>query len=125
MHLTDLDMDLDTIVTGGKDCKAKVWLISDLLREEGINTPFAEFSDHTAEVTQVKLLGSTRMFSASSDKQFRVYDIPSKLCIKIVHAASAIMKAVVDHCEQNLYVACDNQNIYCYSLEANPVQNAD
>jgi hypothetical protein len=37
------------IVSGGKDCKVKVWMISSLLAGgEGL---FAEFGDHTAEIT--------------------------------------------------------------------------
>lgn len=79
--------------------------------------PFAEFGDHTAEITQVKLLGPSRLYSSSLDKQFRVYDIPSKLCVKTIQTQSPIMNCLVDNIECNLYAACDNQNIYCYSLE--------
>lgn len=34
MQITDLDMDEDIIISAGKDCKVKVWLISDLLKTE-------------------------------------------------------------------------------------------
>lgn len=32
MQINDLDLDLDLVVTGGKDCKVKVWMISSLLK---------------------------------------------------------------------------------------------
>ena len=84
MSITDMDINQDVIVSGGKDCKVKVWMISDLLKVESMNTPFVEFGEHSTEVTQVRLLGTTRAFSGSLDKQFKVYDIPSKLCIKTI-----------------------------------------
>lgn len=107
-------------MTGGKDAKVKVWMIPDLISKnfgDTMHKAYAEFSEHTNEITQVKLLGSFRAMSASLDKQFKVYDLASKLCIKTIQTQSAISKAVVDHTESYVYVACDNQNIYCYSLE--------
>jgi len=43
-----------------------------------------EFSDHSAEVTQVSfsLNNPMRCFSASLDKLFKVYDIAAKVAIK-------------------------------------------
>jgi len=70
-------------------------------------------------VTQVQFsqTNSSRLFSASLDKQFKVYDLPAKMCIKTVQMQSPILKMVVDLSESNLFVATDNQNVYHYSLE--------
>lgn len=109
------------IITGGKDCKVKVWMVSTLIMEDSQTNsyPYAEFGDHQEEVTQVAFSqnNSNRAFSASTDKQFKVYDLSSKLCIKTIQCASQIHKMIVDAPETNLYIACDNQNIYCYSIE--------
>lgn len=78
-------MSEEMIITGGKDCKVKVWIITDLIKKHNDQyTNFVEFGEHTNEITQVKLLGTFRALSASLDKQFKVYDIPSKLCIKTI-----------------------------------------
>ena len=37
------------ILTAGKDCKVKVWMLSSLLQEN--NQPYAEFGEHSEEVT--------------------------------------------------------------------------
>lgn len=52
MDVTDLDISIgcDLVITGGKDFKVKVWVLADLLFG-GKAACFAEFSDHTAEVT--------------------------------------------------------------------------
>ena len=49
MQVTDLDINESMIISGGKDCKVKVWMISSLL--SGGDGIFAEFGDHTAEIT--------------------------------------------------------------------------
>lgn len=67
-------------------------------------------------------MNGNRAFSASLDKQFKVYDLPSKLCVKTIQTQSPIIKAVVDHSESNMYAACDNQNIYCFGLEISATQ---
>lgn len=46
------------------------------------------------------------------------------MCIKTIQAHSQIHQILVDHTESSIYVACDNQNIYCYSLEVQSVSNA-
>ena len=51
MQINDLDLDLDLVISGGKDCKVKVWMISSLMKSAEIVQPFAEFGDHTAEIT--------------------------------------------------------------------------
>ena len=53
--------------------------------EDMIDPCYAEFSEHTSNVTQVRFSSSAsilRAFSASIDKTFKVYDIPSKIVIK-------------------------------------------
>lgn len=73
------------VITGGKDCKFKVWLLADLIKNDKSKMlHFCEFSDHTAEITVVKLLGTNRAISGSLDKQLKVYDISSKLCVKTI-----------------------------------------
>jgi hypothetical protein len=62
---------------------------------------------------------STRGFSASLDKTFRVYDLIAKCTLKAIQAPSPINKMAVDTTESHVYLACDNQNVYSYSLEAN------
>ena len=34
MEITDLDINEEMLITGGKDCKVKVWLIADLIRND-------------------------------------------------------------------------------------------
>lgn len=85
------------------------------------NLPIAEFGDHTQEVTSVlfsKSSGSgNRAFSVSLDKTFRVYDIAAKCTLKVIQAPSPINKMAIDVTESLVYLACDNQNVYGYSLE--------
>jgi hypothetical protein len=51
------------------------------------------------------------------DKTFRIYDISSLVCVKTIQAHGQIHKMIVDPFEANLYAACENQNVYHYSLE--------
>ena len=74
MEINDLDISTDNsdfIITGGKDCKVKIWQFS---------TCYHEFGDHQQEVTCVAFSknNSNRAFSASTDKSFKVYDIAMK-----------------------------------------------
>ena len=125
MEINDLDIshdNTDFIITGGKDCKVKVWLLSELL----VNGQcFAEFNEHQQEVTAVAFSksNSSRAYSASTDKQIKVYDLSSKICIKTISTQSPVLKMIIDMTETNVYAACDNQNIYCYSLEVQPQSN--
>lgn len=61
-----------------------------------------------------------RAFSASQDKTFRVYDVFARITLKVIQAPSPINKLAVDVIESNVYLACDNQNVYAYSLEVQP-----
>ena len=81
--------------------------------------PIAEFAEHASEVTQVSFASSNclRAFSCSLDKQFKVYDIGAKLTLKSIQTQSPIFKMIVDSIEANVYLACENQNIYQYSME--------
>jgi WD40 repeat protein len=75
----------DLIITGGKDSKVKVWILAQLIAIGGHDQCFAEFGEHSAEVTCVRFsTGASlqRAFSCSLDKTFRVYDLPSKCTIK-------------------------------------------
>jgi len=84
---------------------------------------YAEYGEHTAEVTQVRFCPSgNRAMSSSLDKQIKVYCLASKLCIKTISAQSPISTFVIDHTESNIFVACDNQNIYIYGLDVQPLQ---
>jgi len=56
MEITDLDIsntDSDMIVTCGKDCKVKVWMLSTLIQNdpEKSTLSFVEFGDNQQEVT--------------------------------------------------------------------------
>lgn len=121
MAVNDMDVSVggDLVVTGGKDFKVKVWIVADLYFG-GKQQPFAEFGEHTSEVTQVGLSKSMpgRAFSASHDKTFRVYDIFGKVTLKVIQAVSPINKMAIDIIETQVYLACDNQNVYAYSLES-------
>ena len=85
------------------------------------NQCIVEFGDHTSEVTQVQLSrsSSNRAFSASLDKTFKVYDIAAKCTLKNIQAPSPINKLAVDNIEAYVYLACDNQNVYAYSMDCN------
>ena len=126
MELTDLDIAItnDMVITGGKDQKVKVWIIADLFFG-GKQQPFVEFSDHTAEVTQVCFSRSSvnRAFSCSVDKTFKVYDVPAGCTLKSIQAPSPINRLVIDAIESNVYLACDNQNVYGFSLELTSAGN--
>lgn len=103
----------DLIVTGGKDSKVKVWVLASLL--SGRNDCWAEFGDHSAEVTSVRFsIGASlqRAFSCSLDKTFRVYDLPSKCTIKQIQVQSQILRMEVDPLETFVYLACENMNVY-------------
>ena len=83
------------------------------------NTPLAEFSDHTSEVTGVALSKTgARAFSCSLDKTFRVYDLANRCTLKTIQAPSPITRMAVDSTETMVYLACDNQNVYGYSLDS-------
>ena len=90
MEINDLDISktqADMIITGGKDCKVKIWMMRDLLSKDASDLAcYHEFGEHSQEVTQVAFSqnNSSRAFSASIDKQFKVYDIPAKMCIKTI-----------------------------------------
>ena len=83
------------------------------------NQSLVEFGDHTSEVTQVQFSRSSphRAFSASLDKTFKVYDIAAKCTLKSLQAPAPINKMAIDVIESLVYLACDNQNVYAYSLE--------
>lgn len=56
MEINDLAIsstNSDMIITGGKDCKVRVWMVSTLILEDmQLNSyPYAEFGDHQEEVT--------------------------------------------------------------------------
>lgn len=70
------------------------------------------------EVTVVKfsLMNCARLFTASLDKCFRVYDIGSKQLIKQIQAGSPILVATIDVAENLAYLGCENLNIYQMSL---------
>ena len=58
MDITDLDISSsnDVLVTSGKDCKVKVWIIAELFNNTGNESEhkcIAEFGEHTGEVTAV------------------------------------------------------------------------
>ena len=61
--------------------------------------------------------GAHRLFSASLDRQFKVYDIAAKICIRTIQSQGGILRVVIDHSESNLFLGCDNNNIYHFSLE--------
>lgn len=93
MDITDLDISSsnDLVITAGKDCKVKVWIMAELFNYTGNDSEYkclTEFGEHTAEVTAVQFSrsNSQRCFSASLDKLFKVYDIPSKLTLKTISA---------------------------------------
>jgi WD40 repeat protein len=94
-------------MTGGKDCKVKVWIISSLLETK---EEFAVFGEHLMEVTSVQFspCTSNRAFSASLDKNMKVYDIPSKTVIKNIQTHSPIFKVIIDNTETNAYLSCEN-----------------
>ena len=77
-----------------------------------------EFGEHTAEVTQVKFSqnNAKRAFSAGLDKLFKVYDVAAGCTLKTIQAPSPILKMLIDSIESLCYLACDNQNVYAYSL---------
>ena len=134
LAVTDLDVARgspwqgDLVITGGKDSKVKVWTLAALLAlgeerkadqfaegQQGVRGCLTEFGEHTSEVTQVKFsygASMQRAFSCSLDKTFKVYDIPSKCVIKQIQVQSPILKLEVDHIEQYVFLACDNQNVY-------------
>lgn len=63
-----------------------------------------------------KLSSLQRAFSCSLDKTFKVYDLPSKTVIKSIQTHSQILKMEIEPIETLVYLACDNLNVYQYSL---------
>lgn len=85
LSINDIAVSDDFCVTGGKDTKVRVWLTNDLFaHQQNAAKPYHEFGDAQMEITQVGLskMSSMRVFSASLDKVFRVFDIPSRQLIK-------------------------------------------
>lgn len=75
MEINDIDIsntNSDMIITGGKDCKVRVWLLQNLLDQDQqvAQSFYVEFGEHQQEVTQVAFSqnNSSRAFSASVDK---------------------------------------------------------
>jgi hypothetical protein len=66
----------------------------------------------------------SRAFSCSIDKTFKVYDVPAGVTLKSIQAPSPINRMAIDAIESNVYLACDNQNVYGYSLEIGGGLNA-
>ena len=109
----------DLIITGGKDSKVKVWMLTNLLANNG--QCWVEFNDHSSEVTAVQFsfgASQSRAFSCSLDKTFKVYDLPGKCIIKTIQVQSQILRMAVDYLEQSVYLACDNLNVYQYPLSS-------
>jgi len=51
------------------------------------------------------------------DKTFRVFDLTEKVCIKNIMAHSQIFFMAIDDSETLVYLACDNQNVYCHAID--------
>jgi WD40 repeat protein len=66
------------------------------------------------EVTQTCFspVSIQRLFTASLDKTMRVYDLPSKQLLKQIQTPSPILLMTVDFSEKQVYLACDNLNVY-------------
>lgn len=78
-----------------------------------------EYGEHTSEVTQVCFSANNpgRAFSCSADKLFKVYDLGARCSIKNIQLPSPINRMAIDSIEAYAFIACENQNVYCYSLE--------
>jgi len=111
LEVTALDIAVtnDLVITGGKDFKVRVWVLTDLYFGQK-NTPFAEFAEHTSDVTAVQFSKSSpqRAFSASLDKTFKVYDVAARCTLKSIQATSPINHIAIDNTETMVYLACDN-----------------
>ena len=80
--------------------------------------PLAEFS-HTSGIVKAQFSqqDSTRIFVASIDKTFKVFDVPSQVCLKTIVTPSPISNFAIDSSETFFYVACENTNVYQYNAE--------
>jgi WD40 repeat protein len=118
MAITDLDVnpECDMVATGGRDGKVKVWALKALIDKS--NTPMAELT-FNAEVCKVVFskTNSDRLFIASIDKTFKAFEISSKVVLRTIVAPAPILLMTVDVGESNVYLACDNLNVYCYAME--------
>lgn len=118
MAITDIDLnaECDMVVTGGRDAKVKVWALKAILDKS--NETMAELT-FNAEVCQVAFstTNSDRLFAASTDKTFKVFDVASKQTLRTIVVPAAILLMTVDVAEANVYLACENQNVYCFAME--------
>jgi WD40 repeat protein len=60
LEVSDMDIAVtnDLVITGGKDFKVRVWVITDLYFGQK-NAPLVEFSEHTSDVTAVQFSKSS------------------------------------------------------------------
>lgn len=118
MAITDLDINQegDMLASCGRDSKVKVWALKALLDKS--TEAMCELT-FNAEVCQVAFskTNSDRLFAASLDKTFKVYDIPSKLVLRTIVVPAPVLLMTVDITEANVYLACENQNVYSYAME--------
>lgn len=113
-----LEMKDEFVATGGQDSRLKIWLFSSLCFQKDPKFEF-EFRDHADQITSLCFSPNTskRLFSASLDKTVKLYDLPSKLCLKTITLQSSVSKILLNNLEALLFVILDNQNIYQLALE--------
>lgn len=79
------------VVTGGADGAVKVWTIPSLYASAP--TALVSFSAHTLPVTAL-VATPTHLFSASTDRSVKVYDIPSR-SVTATHTFPAALTCLV------------------------------
>lgn len=79
------------VVTGGADGAVKLWTLPALYATSP--TPLISFSAHTLPVTAL-VATPARLFSASTDRSVKVYDIPSR-SVSVSHSFPSALSCLV------------------------------
>jgi WD40 repeat protein len=79
------------VVTGGADGAVKVWTLPSLYSTSPV--ALISFSAHTLPVTAL-VATPTRLFSASTDRSVKVYDLPSR-SVSVSHSFPAALTCLV------------------------------
>ena len=74
LSVTDIDVSVDLLISGGKDSKARIWVLADLISNN--EKPYHEFGEATSEITAVKIAAMGKnAYTCSLDKTCRIYDL--------------------------------------------------
>lgn len=132
-----LSSDDSLVLTTCSGGAAKLWVISDMLissLDKVDNTddklilsesePIAEYKGHNNQITGAWINPfDTRVYTWSSDKTCKIWDMFSGTEIKTITCISSIRSMAVDKLESMIYLGCKNKNVYWFPIETSAGPN--